>query len=345
MKGVLISIILFLFCFFSSHLIAQTGEMRHSIMFYNVENLFDTEDDPDTQDDEFLPKGERRWSGFRFHSKLNNLAKVIVNTGFWEPPAVIGFCEVENRSVLEMLVNHASLKNWKYRIIHKDSPDGRGIDVAAIYREDLFVPVNYDYFPPVMPGEVEPATREILYLAGVLNESDTLHFYFNHWPSRYGGLMETRKGRSGAASRLRYEIDALQARHHDPRVVVMGDFNDQPDDESLIKHLKALPEVREDPVELVNLSAGWAASGKGTLKYQSVWNVFDQIIVTGNLLNPQNPVYTTPEDSFILEAGFLLRKDERYGGMELFRTYEGYRYTGGFSDHLPVILVLRSRIP
>lgn len=345
MKGVLFVSIHFLISFFSLVSTAQTGGISHSIMFYNVENLFDTEDDPNTQDDEFLPAGERRWTGYRLHVKLNNIAKVIVNTGLWEPPSLIGFCEVENRAVLESLVNHPALKSWQYRIIHKDSPDGRGIDVAAIYRGDVFIPVEYAYFPPVMPGAKAPATREILYLSGVFNGKDTVHFFFNHWPSRYGGLMETRKGRFNAASRLRTEILALQARHKDPRVVIMGDFNDQPEDESMVKHLKASSEFRGDPHELVNLSAGWAAKGKGTLKFQSMWNVFDQIIVSGSLLQPVNRLFTSTEDSGILDSGFLLRKDERYGGLELYRTYEGYRYTGGFSDHLPVLLVLRNRVP
>lgn len=157
--------------------------------------------------------------------------------------------------------------------------------------------------------------------------------------------METRKGRFNAAARLRSEISLLQAGQVNPRVVVMGDFNDQPDDESMVKHLNALPEVRDDPDELVNLSARWAATGKGTLKFQSMWNVFDQIIVSGNMMQTNNRLYTTPDDAAIFEAGFLLKQDEQYGGIELFRTYEGYRYTGGFSDHLPVMLILRSRIP
>lgn len=345
MKAPALSLILILSCFFSPALSVRPEEVRFTVMFYNVENLFDTVDNPDTQDNEFLPKGERRWNGYRLQSKLNNLAKVIVNTGHWEPPAIIGFCEVENRDVLEMLVNHPALKIWKYRIIHKDSPDERGIDVAAIYREKVFNPLAYAYFSPVKQEQDEASTREILYLSGVLGGIDTLHFYFNHWPSRYGGLMETRKGRFNAAARLRSEISLLQAGQVNPRVVVMGDFNDQPDDESMVKHLNALPEVRDDPDELVNLSARWAATGKGTLKFQSMWNVFDQIIVSGNMMQTNNRLYTTPDDAAIFEAGFLLKQDEQYGGIELFRTYEGYRYTGGFSDHLPVMLILRSRIP
>ena len=161
-----------LFLFYSSS--SQVGKPVASVMFYNVENLFDTEDDPLIADEEFLPQGERRWNSFRFNAKLNNIAKVIANTGNWEPPAVIGLCEIENRYVLERLVNQPSIRNWKYKIIHKNSPDERGIDVAALFREDVFNPLGYDYFPPVPEGEPLPATREILYVFGTIADLDTV---------------------------------------------------------------------------------------------------------------------------------------------------------------------------
>lgn len=330
---------LLLFIFFNSS--AQYGKPVASVMFYNVENFFDTENDPLIADDEFLPQGERRWNTFRFNTKLNNIAKVISNTGNWEPPAVIGLCEVENRYVLERLVNQPSIRNWKYKIIHKNSPDERGIDVAALYRDDVFNPIEYKYFSPVPEEEPIPSTREILYVCGILVGLDTVHFFFNHWPSRYSGLMETRGSRQKAATRLLQEIQRIQTKHINPLIVIMGDFNDQPDDDSMTHFLKASLTPGNDPLHLYNLSYAWLNQGKGTLKYQSMWNIFDQIIVSGSVLLPKGKLYSTPEDATILGASFLFQKDERYAGQKLFRTYEGFRYVGGYSDHLPIILMLR----
>ncbi len=321
---------------------AQNGSNFHSVMFYNVENLFDTEDDPLIKDEEYLPNGERRWSTYRLNAKLNNISKVIANTGHWEPPAIIGLCEIENQYVLERLVNHPVIRNWKYKIIHKNSPDERGIDVAAIYREDVFQPLSYNYFSPVARNMPVPATREILYVSGVLAGIDTLHLYFNHWPSRYGGLMETRRSRQRAATRLFNEVVTLQQSHRNPAIIIMGDFNDQPEDDSMTGFLKASLYPGNDPVQLYNLSYAWQKEGKGTLKHQAMWNIFDQIIISGSLFRPNGrQLYTTPSDAIILEAPFLFQKDERYTGRKLFRTYEGYKYAGGYSDHLPVLLILR----
>ncbi len=314
-----------------------------TIMFYNVENLFDTVDDPLTDDNEFLPSGERRWTVTRFRQKLTNLARVINNTGYWEPPAVIGLCEVENRYVLEELVSHPALKIWNYQIVHKDSPDARGIDVAAIYRPDIFNPVVYRYFPPVDTNASVPSTREILYLSGTVAGKDTLHLFFNHWPSRYGGLIETRLYRERAAKRLRWEVDRLQEEFPSPRIIIMGDFNDQPDDQSMTAVLGAELLPGSDPLRLYNLSHAWSKAGKGTLKYQGFWNTFDQVIVSGAMLNQHSPIFSRPEDAAITMIGFLLIPDERNTGLKLNRTYEGYRYAGGYSDHLPINILLRSK--
>lgn len=321
----------------------QKSEDPVSVMFYNVENLFDTVDDPLIKDEEFLPKGARRWNQFRFNSKLCSLAKVFVSTGSFEPPGFIGLCEVENRYVLEQLVKEPALSRWNYKIIHKDSPDERGIDVAAIYRPDVFYPLTYRYFPPVPENEPVPRTREILYVMGVLSGADTVHLFVNHWPSRFGGLMETRGARQRAASSLAAEVDKLRQKFCEPLIIITGDFNDQPDDISLTGCLNATLVPGSDPDRLYNLSHLWLKSGKGTLKHQSQWNIFDQLIVSGSLLNNSRKLYSDPSDAVILDLPFLLQPDERYLGMKLFRTYEGFRYTGGYSDHLPVLLWVRKR--
>ena len=313
------------------------------VMFYNVENLFDAKNDSLTLDDEFLPGGDRHWTTNRLKLKLNNLSKVITNTGNWEPPAVIGFCEIENRYVLERLVAEKRLHKWGYRIIHKDSPDERGIDVAAIYRPDQFTPLRYEYLPMVSESGKENQTREILEITGILANRDTVHLFFNHWPSRYGGLMETREGRNMAATILRKEVEKLQQTSRQPGIIIMGDFNDQPQDYSMTRFLKASNEKGSSPENLYNLSYRWVSQNRGTLKYQAEWNIFDQIVVSGSLLDQKRKLYTTRQDAEILEAKFLFTKDERYLGQKLFRTYDAYRYAGGFSDHLPVILQIRIR--
>ncbi len=312
-------------------------------MFYNPENLFDIADDTLTLDNEFLPGGGRRWTASRLYTKLTRISKVITNTGNWEPPAVIGLCEVENRQVLEKLVSHPPLRNWNYAVIHKDSPDERGIDVAALYRPDLFNPLSYRYFPPAPEGQPVPSTREILYLEGILGGVDTLHLFFNHWPSRYGGLMETRPLRRQAALRLRREIGRLRERTLHPAVVVMGDFNDQPDDASIRETLQAAAAPAGHPDSLCNLSAHWLQQDLGTLKHQSQWNIFDQVIVSERLLDTCAALFCLPADARILDASFLLETDEKYAGQKLHRTYSGFQYQGGYSDHLPVLLLLRNR--
>lgn len=326
----------------NGNLCAQ-GRSFASVMFYNVENLFDTENDPNVNDEEFLPDGLRRWNPFRFNKKIMQIAKVFVNTGNWDPPAFIGLCEIENRYVLEKLVSVPALKNWDYQIIHKDSPDERGIDVAALYRPDIFYPLAYSCFPPVPEGENVPSTREILYVMGVVGGIDTVHIFVNHWPSRYGGLMETRPLRQKAAARVGTEVKRLQTIYNDPRIIITGDFNDQPDDISMTRYLGASLHYGTEPAGLYNLSFVWQQNGKGTLKHQSLWNVFDQFVVSGSLLNKGSRIFILEEDAVIMDAAFLLTTDERYLGKKLFRTYEGYRYTGGYSDHLPIILNLRKK--
>lgn len=356
---------------FSCALSAQNHVPVATVMFYNLENLYDIRDDTLKNDEEFQPQGGRYWSGYRLYQKLTAVSKVILNTGNWEPPAVIGFCEVENREVLEQLVRHPLLRSWDYAIIHKDSPDKRGIDVAAIYRPELFHPLFYDYFSPVPAGEVIPKTREILHLCGMLTyrqpggkndtqdvpepllsephlsgppgtiSGDTLHLFFNHWPSRYGGLMETRPHRQKAARRLKEEILKTGRSSPHPLIICSGDFNDQPHDESLLGCLGASRKPVLHPDSLVNLSFAWQKEGKGTLKYQSQWNIFDQFIVSEALLDTSRPLFILPGDARILDAPFLMEEDEKYTGTRLKRTYLGFRYQGGFSDHLPVLLTLR----
>ena len=303
----------------------NSGELN--ILFYNVENLFDTKDDSLTLDDEFLPTGARGWSQKRFEKKKDNLAKVILASCDFSHPDIVGMAEVENRYVLEQLVENSPLKQLSYKIIHKDSPDERGIDVALIYRPTM-TPFYYQYIP-LRLNDTIMSTREILYAAFTTNSGDTLHFFFNHWPSRFQGQALTEPYRIIAAQTLRKKINELKAAHGSPHIVVMGDLNDQPVNKSVKNILNSVGDLR-------NLSSEW--KGQGTLKFRQTWQVFDQIIVSESLLESFNIEGT------IVSHDFLLEPDPQFKGKRLNRTYIGYRYHGGFSDHLPVRLKLKRKI-
>jgi len=333
---------LFLLGFIHFSCYSQENEKEISFLFYNVENLFDTDDDQGTGDSEFLPGGTRHWTYKRLNQKLLDISKVIVSAGGWEPPAMIALSEVENRKVLEMLTMKTPLKSVPYRIIHKKSADHRGIDVAFIYHSEMFFPVEYQFFPLMDKNGKPVETREILYVSGILNGQDTLHFFINHWPSRYSGMLETKSLRNQAAQLLRKKTNELFSKHPAPKIIIAGDFNDQPRDESLVKYLKAEPIQGKTVVNsLYNLSYHWPERESGTLKYLSQWFVFDQIIVSGALLDSENGFYTNEQNAGIVHFPFLVEPDSKYGGTQPRSTYNGFIYQGGFSDHLPVLLKLR----
>lgn len=315
---------------------------EYNILFYNVENLFDVQNDPETADDEFTPEGARRWTTRRFNRKIVNLAKVILNSSDWKPPQMIALCETENRDVIERLLSLPLLGNLHYNIIHKDSPDDRGIDVVFLYDTLVFHPLKSDWFPLINKEGALISTREIMYVSGIIDRSDTVHFFLNHWPSRYSGLLKSRGLRILAAKTLRSQVDRLISVYKNPKIIIMGDFNDQPEDISIREYLKAFPVTGACSTGIIfNLSAGWADGGTGTARYRSQWYLFDQIMVSGNLLDKQSGLFTDRGSAKIVKMPFLLEPDERYGGVKPVRTYHGYEYKGGFSDHLPVILQLR----
>lgn len=321
---------------------SQEQKSEFSIMFYNVENLYDTFDNPHTLDDEFTPRGARYWTNKRLNDKLLAVSKVIMNVSGFFPPDVIGLCEIENRFVLERLIKDTPLKKYPYKIIHKESPDSRGIDVALLYNSERIYPLDYRFYG-ITNGDSLIQTREILYFSGIVDQKDTLHFFVNHWKSRYDGLLETKQNRALAARTLRAHIDSLFKDNSNSKIVILGDFNDQPTDISLTNELMALePTSNLKNNNLYNLSWFWVGKEPGTLKYQSQWSVFDQVIVSGALLDENPGLLTKHENAEIIDLPFLLEKDERYGGIKLNRTYNGFSYNGGFSDHLPVVLKLYS---
>ena len=311
-------------------------ESQYRIVFYNAENFFDTRNDSLTADDEFTPGGGRHWNYPKYKSKLNNLYKTFIALGNWNPPDMIGICEVENKQVLTDLVNNTPLSKCNYRIIHANSPDKRGIDVAVLYNSERVNILQSLYFGV---GKAGLFTRDILYCKVRLG-NDTCHFFFNHWPSRSAGQLETEPDRLAAASRLRSIVDSLFHECRESKIVIMGDFNDEPWDMSLSQRLQAKTDTRNTHSDyLYNLSrAPESGKLKGTVKFRGEWTLFDQVIVSGSLLKSVKGVQVHPDDYHIFGESFLLEPDEQYNGFKPFRTYNGYKYQGGFSDHLPVYL-------
>lgn len=292
---------------------------HRNILFYNVENLFDTEDDSLKQDEEFLPRGERYWTYSKYQQKLSNISQVIYESDGFNLPMLVGFCEVENKKVLNDLIFKTGLSNVNYHPIHIESPDLRGIDVALLYKKDLFTVDSIEAIPVIFDKTSRP-TRDILHVFGTTNDSIDLHIYVNHWPSRYGGVMQTHQKRISASNILVASIQQLYKKDADAKVVVMGDFNDEPDDESL-------RELTQN-AQLINLSKDEG----GTIKHKHAWHMFDQILVSKNLHS---------KSTFkIIDFPYLLEQDATYSGFKPKRTYLGYKYHGGYSDHLPVLLQL-----
>lgn len=330
-------------CIFNCITLFSQSQKDYAVVFYNVENFFDCVDDSLAADEEFTSEGNRYWTHWRFNKKRNNISKALLAAIGWDAPLVIGLCEVENRYVLDRLVKDTPLAKFPFRIIHKESPDHRGIDVACLYNTDLFYPIAYKYYPLISEEKIE-STREILYLSGIVEEKDTLHFFMNHWPSRYSGVLETKSDRERAATLLKEKILELQGVNAKAKIVIMGDFNDQPSDESLSVNLNAASvDESINSESLYNLSYDWGRDFGGTLKYKSQWFVFDQIIVSGEILNSTQGVFSSVKKASICDDRFLLEEDESYGGKRPHRTYLGFKYKGGFSDHLPIKLVLTDR--
>lgn len=303
-------------------------------MFYNVENLFDTQNDPKTNDDDFTPAGKVPWTEERLDTKIKHIGQVMTDITSPAMPDLVGFAEVENLQVLEMLTSSALLTKTNYGIVHYDSPDERGIDVALLYNPLTFKVVSSEPLKVELPGN--DRTRDILYVKGKLKSGETLHVFINHWPSRREGSEISEPKRMAAAGVLRAKIDAIQKIEKSANILILGDFNDEPSDNSITQGLNALsPEQPGKGNNLYSMLYPQFKKGEGTLFYKD-WDLFDQIIVSGNLLSRKKGFHTSLNDATIFSAEYLLFKNKN-GGSRPNRTM-GEKYFGGYSDHLPVIV-------
>ena len=323
---------------------AQQQVRAGLIAFYNLENLFDTIDTPGVLDEEFTPGGPNKWTGSRYLEKLDNMALAISRIGEddgWSGgPAILGVSEIENRQVLEDLAAHPLLKESNYQIVHYDSPDLRGVDVALMYRPRFFrVTASASPSLALTDEAGEPVfTRDQLVVSGIF-DGEPMHFIVCHWPSRSGGELTTRPRRNAAASLSRRLVDSLMAADSNAKIFVMGDLNDDPVDESLQKYLKASgkPERLRDG-ELYNAMFPLFQKGVGSLYYRDGMNLFDQIIMTPSLLGNDYSSYKLAQ-ARVFNSGFLVQKDGQYKGYPL-RSFVGTVWQGGYSDHFPVYVII-----
>lgn len=297
-----------------------------SIAFYNVENLFDTIDNKHTLDRDFTPQGKKKWGPYRYQLKVKKIGKAISKIGNSKcslPPVLVGLAEVENKNVIEDLIKSDDLQYLPYDYIHYDSPDERGIDVALLYNKDEFTVLESKPIPTLVHEKngVRDYTRDVLYVKGILND-EIVHIYVNHWPSKRNGYDETRAKRIEIAHMIHSEIKLID--EENPKVIIMGDFNDNPNDDSIKEHLTSNG--------IINPSALLYLDGLGTSKFYGEWMLFDQILISRNFVTSKKLKF---KDVHIFDEDFLKNPLGRYKG-EPFRTYTGRYYLGGYSDHFPI---------
>ena len=311
------------------------------IAFYNVENLFDTIDEPMTIDSEYMPNSNLKWNTQRYEAKLKSTARVVEEMGF---PSVMGLVEIENRRVLDDLTTKTPLKAQNYGIAHFESPDERGIDCALIYKKADFTVKNAKPHRINFPTDKADRTRDILEVSGILR-GVAVTVFVNHWPSRSGGAKESEPKRIFTGQVLRRAVDSLFKTDANARVIIMGDLNDDPDDKSILEGLNAVYWKRDTmpkPVinknALYNLAAGVKRSGNGSYFFKGEWEVIDQMMVNGAFLDGRSKLVTT-DAATVFNADFLTYKDKS-GWKFPNRTFTGPIYRGGFSDHFPVYLMV-----
>ncbi|MCG8582065.1 MAG: endonuclease [Bacteroidales bacterium] len=320
----------FLSFFIVQSKVAQSTLGDYAIMFYNVENLFDCENDSIKQDDEFTPEGDKHWNNYRLNNKIKGISKTILAVNEWNPPAIIGLCEIENNYTLKKLIYNTGLSNLGYQYIHYESMDRRGIDVALLYRKNIFKLIKSSPIQLSDPTE-HFYTRDALYVKGIIL-TDTLHIIVNHWPSRRGGELTTETKREKVARCISSKIDSIRTIEKDPKLVIIGDFNAEIESSSL-QHLLSTADIKS---ELKTRDLRMNAI-QGSHKYQGKWSLIDHILISGNWLNNQSYSF----NHHIVSLPFLLEEDKTYSGYKPHRTYAGPRYIGGISDHLPVIIKIK----
>ncbi len=313
------------------------------IVFYNVENLFNPDNDSLKKDDSFTPEGINHWSEYKYWDKQKKIAQVLTSVGGWENPAIIGLCEIENKLTLIHLSHYTSLKNSKYSIVHRESEDWRGIDVALLYRKEKFRVISDTAYNVRFDFDPNSRTRNILHIKGIALDTDTLDIFVTHWPSKYGGAFVTIPKRRHVANEIRKYTQQILKKNPNANILIMGDFNDSPDQESVVEGLGAKAPKDYKKGDLVNLMYPMMNDKYGSHFYAgetgNEWSVLDQMVVSSSLLESSNPLSVKGNKAHIFSADYLLETNSK-GITVTNRTFIGMKYHGGFSDHLPVYLDL-----
>ncbi|MGL5918951.1 MAG: endonuclease [Bacteroidales bacterium] len=308
---------------------AEASDFRSfRIVFYNVENLFDTRKDSAKQDEEFLPESPRKWNYTKYRKKQLDISRVLCAIGEWDIPALAGLCEVENDSVLMYLTRRTPLRELGYRYVMTDSPDRRGVDVGLLYQPDQFRLIESNSIR--QPLELPP-TRDILHVTGQVMSGDTMDVFVCHLPSRRNGERLTNVVRKRASATLMRYVDSVASVRLTPVIIVMGDMNDGDP--------QALFDVSAD--KLIHVSHG--QNNTGSYYFQNAWETIDHFLVSPYLNDSANNVSVFQSKSFIFAPDFLLQENKK-GEKVPKRTFRGTFYTGGYSDHLPVFMDLKIKL-
>lgn len=323
------------------------AQKPHMVVFYNLENLFDTINDPDKLDEEFLPDGDKRWNSAKYQKKQSNIERVIfdmalINKNF---PAVIGVSEIENRLVLEDLIAQPKMAHGNYRILHYDSPDRRGVDCGFIYRPDVFKLEGSKAHKFIMPGMQNFYTRDLVTMWGTI-EGEPFFFLVSHWPSRLGGKEASDPKREAAAAQCRFIADSVRKANPNTKVVIMGDFNDDATDASLVEVLGTKSNIKKlEDGDLYSPYIDLLKAGYGTLGYRDAWNLFDNIVVSENLATGSTgslKLQQAKGSKFygnIFSRPYMMQREGQYKNYPL-RTFVGNNFQSGYSDHLPVYIYI-----
>ena len=339
--------ILVLFLFLNLNIICGQIKSNESyqvntIAFYNVENLFDTLDDPLTSDDDRTPMGKDKWTDDIYQKKLKNIAKVIADIGSdltGSSPSIIGLCEIENRGVLEDLINTNSLKKENYDIIHYDSPDERGVDVAMLFKKNRFKPSSSKTYPLFLKRKDQSIdyTRDHLLVSGYL-DNEQIHFIINHWPSRSGGQMKSEPNRILAGKLNKKIIDSILRSNPKANIINMGDFNDNPKDKSIKPILNSVyKKSKMKNNQLYNPMEELFQKGYGSYKYRGKWDMIDQFFLSKNLVENKKGLFFLK--AAVFNKKYLINPQGKYEGYP-FKSFAGGKFLNGYSDHFPIFLYL-----
>ena len=330
-----------------SAMLIAFAQKPYKVVFYNLENLFDTINDPNKNDEEYLPEGARKWTTYRYNQKLENMSRVLFDIAAKDRnfPTVIGVSEIENRLVLEDLLATPKLAKANYRIVHYDSPDRRGVDCAFFYRPDKFKLEGSEAHNISFPGRPNFLTRDLVAMWGKI-EGEPFYFIVSHWPSRLGGKERSQYSRDFVAEKCKHICDSVRKVNPATKVVIMGDFNDDATDKSVTHVLGAKGNIKKlDKNDMFNPFHDMLKAGYGTLAYRDSWNLFDNIVVSENLATASTgtlKIQKAEGSKFygnIFISPYMIQKEGQYKNYPL-RSFVGSNFQNGYSDHFPVYIYI-----